>query len=130
MQEVKTVDLAGPALDWAIAQIEGVEVAIAAPQYGTDWRVYKPNHIELSIGDEDYWAERASTGPRDEARQSFAGPTMLIAACRAIVAAKLGNAVQVPKELNLPKQLGECSNAYGVGDQLNQPSVMPSSLEA
>lgn len=43
MQQVKTVDLAGPALDWAIARIEGIEAAIAAPHYGTGWRVYKPN---------------------------------------------------------------------------------------
>jgi hypothetical protein len=124
MQEVKTVDLAGPALDWAIAQIEGVEVAIAAPQYGTGWRVYKPNFggkyspsTDWAFGGPLVEKHRISfvthgTGPDDEDGnepivaltsglnyRALAAKTHLLAACRAIVAAKLGDTVQVPKEL-------------------------------
>jgi hypothetical protein len=40
--EMKTADLIGPALDWAVAQVEAVPVAIASPHYGADWRIYKP----------------------------------------------------------------------------------------
>jgi hypothetical protein len=43
MVKVRTKNLIGAALDWAIAQIEGVAVAVASPQYGSDWRVYKLN---------------------------------------------------------------------------------------
>lgn len=117
MIEMKTVDLTGPALDWAIAQIEGVEVAIAAPHYGTGWRVYKPNFggkyspsTEWAFGgpliakhaigfvghDADNWL--AFSSPADSTHQGI-GPTHLIAACRAIVAAKLGDTLQVPREL-------------------------------
>ena len=41
--QVNTADLTGAALDWMVAQVEAVPVAIAAPHYGTDWRVYKPD---------------------------------------------------------------------------------------
>jgi hypothetical protein len=116
MQEVKTVDLAGPALDWAIAQIESVEVAIAAPQYGTGWRVYKPNfggkyspstdwafggpliqkyRIGLIYAFEEY---EALIGMTDS--QSDAAP--LLAVSRCIVAHVLGDSVQVPAELLTP----------------------------
>jgi hypothetical protein len=118
MIEVSTDKLAGAALDWAIALIEGVTVAIASPQYGTDWRIYKPrfggkyspstdwafggpliqkygchlNHILAT----DSWQANCWDGriPGHAPRE-----TPLIAACLAIVSAKLGDTVQVPKEL-------------------------------
>jgi hypothetical protein len=150
MQEVKTVDLAGPALDWAIAQIEGVEVAIAAPQYGTGWRVYKPNfggkyspstdwavagpliekhqvNLHIPQHSDDCWAAWVTIDSKDYAQGGY---QVLVAVCRAIVAAKWGNTVHAPKELILTKQLGERSSACRVEDQLHQPSIMPSSLEA
>jgi hypothetical protein len=123
MIEVKTSDLAGPALDWAIAQIEGVEVAIAAPQYGTGWRVYKPNFggkyspsTDWAVGGPLIDKYKLDLGAPMEADRfttwsantewghphGHKGETALIAACRAIVAAKLGNTVQVPAELLTP----------------------------
>jgi hypothetical protein len=118
MIEVRTNELAGAALDWAIAQIEGVEVAIYPPQYllgwmvarpypygkyspSTDWAVGGPliqkycchlNHILAT----NCWHAHCWDGriPGPAPRE-----TPLIAACLAIVSAKLGNTVQVPKEL-------------------------------
>lgn len=119
MQEVKTVDLAGPALDWAIAQIEGVEVAIAAPQYGTGWRVYKPNFggkyspsTDWAVGGPLIQKHRITIeGPGHSAgkwRAFMLGSSWIIstssdapleAACRRLVHEQLGDTVKVPKEL-------------------------------
>ncbi|MBH3361343.1 phage protein NinX family protein, partial [Pseudomonas guariconensis] len=38
--EVKTADLTGHALDWAVAQAEGLEVFLVGPQYHVPWRVF------------------------------------------------------------------------------------------
>jgi hypothetical protein len=116
MQEVKTVDLVGPALDWAIAQIEGVEVAIAAPQYLVGWRVARPYphgkyspstdwtmggpliakyRISLIYAFEEYEALIGMTDSRSDAAP-------LVAASRCIVAHVLGDSVQVPAELLTP----------------------------
>ena len=121
MIEVKTSDLAGPALDWAIAQIEGVEVAIAAPQYGTGWRVYKPNFggkyspsTDWAIGGPLIEAKELTVEPsawdwkatcvlwraqQQDAGVYFEHTNLLVAAMRAVAHAKLGETVQVPKEL-------------------------------
>ena len=126
--EVKTADLTGAALDWVVAQVEAVPVAIAAPHYGTDWRVYKPDFGGKYSPSTD-WAvggpliakfqvalipeahdgmEGTEMSERWYADVYYGGgeqyttehcDTVLIAACRAIVATKFGDSVQVPKEL-------------------------------
>ena len=126
--EVKTADLTGAALDWMAAQVEAVSVAIAAPRYGTDWRVYKPDFGGKYSPSTD-WAvggpliakfqvalipeahdgmEGTEMSERWYADVYYGGgeqyttehcDTVLIAACRAIVATKFGDSVQVPKEL-------------------------------
>lgn len=120
--EVKTADLVGHALDWAVAQAEGLEVFLVGPQYNVPWRVfwkkrgqalewdvlYNP-HEDWVLGGKliekyrvgfglysDYFF--AVTG-LDDLPGDAGGSTHLVAACRAIVAAKSGDAVQVPKEL-------------------------------
>lgn len=126
--EVKTADLTGAALDWVVAQVEAVPVAIAAPHYGTDWRVYKPDFggkyspsTDWAIGgpliakfqvalipeahdgmegtemSERWYADVYYDGGEQYTTEHC--NTALIAACRAIVATKFGNSVQVPKEL-------------------------------
>lgn len=119
--EVKTADLTGAALDWMVAQVEAVPVAIAAPHYGTDWRVYKPDFggkyspsTDWAIGGPLIEAWEVTVEPsawdwkrecvlwraqiNDEANY-FEHANPLAAICRAIVAGKLGDIVQVPREL-------------------------------
>ncbi len=38
--EVKTADLAGEALGWAVAKAEGLNPRLEPPQYGNPWRVF------------------------------------------------------------------------------------------
>ena len=114
--EVQTSALAAAALDWAVARVEGIEVAIAEPHYGTDWRIYRPESggkyspsMDWAVGGPLIRSHRMGFGiypdgffacvGLDDLSGSASGPSHLIAACRAIVAAKLGDTVQVPKEL-------------------------------
>lgn len=123
--EVHTPTLSGAALDWAVANVEGRKVEILrGGSYGrpdTLWFVateggqaYAPSKdwvvggplIEMRIEYLESFADRTEWDaccwgsevphPSLYAEQ---GETPLVAACRAIVAAKLGDTVQVPKEL-------------------------------
>lgn len=133
--EMKTAELKGVALDWAVAIVVKGKVyddsddCLCPPEGAVqmnnddstlwlssggfhpenhwmpsaDWAQCGPlletQYIELSIGDEEYWACRTSTSKYDDERVSYAGSSMLIAACRAIVGEKIGQTVSVPKEL-------------------------------
>lgn len=114
MLEVKTADLIGPALDWAVKQAIGAvdepgHIVQFPDWHPTPWMmgVYKPS-TEWDHGGElieryriDLAAQPYSgwTATTDECDSWIAGDTPLIAACRAIVAAKLGDTVQIPEEL-------------------------------
>lgn len=116
MIEVKTAELTGPALDWAVAQVESKSfshiddngILYVAGQGGcdvwspsTDWSQGGPLIAKRKVSiayhngpDCTPMACLSGTHPAFEC-----GETVLIAACRAIVAAKLGGAVQVPAAL-------------------------------
>lgn len=114
MVKVKTSELIGPALDWAVATAEGISIhalcaggfAVNCEDYSpsTDWiqggplieryRVVCDYGRPLSDGESPRWFAQCWSPYAGEY-----GATPLIAACRAIVAAKLGNEVQVPAEL-------------------------------
>jgi hypothetical protein len=112
---MKTSELQGPALDWAVAKCEFPE-----PDYEPqDWLVYitedcmddgwvfKPSTdwsqggpiieregIELFRNNEkNYWFTSKARN------QIGVGPTPLVAAMRAFVASKLGDEIELPKEL-------------------------------
>jgi len=122
--EVNVANLSGEALGWAVGKAEGLDVLLAPPVYGNPWRVFVRYAGEVTTRDvryvpQDSWADGgplidkyqitityhnapdrtplATTSGMHPAFQ--AGETILVAACRAIVAAKLGDTVQVPKEL-------------------------------
>ncbi|MDF2491155.1 MAG: hypothetical protein K0S77_3777 [Pseudomonas sp.] len=123
--EMKTAELSGEALGWAVGMAEGLTLYLDTPIYGNGWRVFVIHRAEATGRYERYapWESWALGGPLIENRmvslhcpQSTddvwagwvitdsgefcqAGNTALIAACRAIVAARLGDTVQVPKEL-------------------------------
>lgn len=120
MIEVKVASLEFGALDWCIAQIECLQVELTPPNYGsgtalvyianteplyrpsTDWgtgghligkyqvNLHSPQHSD------DCWAAWVTIQGKDFAQGGY---QPLAAVCRAIVASKLGDTVQVPKEL-------------------------------
>lgn len=113
--QVNTKELNGVALDWAVAQAEGValvdgciftkdpaeEQVLYSPS--TDWAQGGPiieregMHVDcLRQGSKAVWeAWPYATGTKD----IQVGHTPLIAAMRAFVAHKLGNTVEIPDEL-------------------------------
>lgn len=118
MVEVKTAELIGPALDWAVAKALGYydgEDAYHNPAWMHGGRYIASKHMFCPSAD---WSEG---GPLidnlmrskrwemvqwgdDVAFQSdfggcISGRTPLIAACRTIVADRLGDAVRVPAAL-------------------------------
>ncbi|ERU66888.1 TPA: DUF2591 family protein [Pseudomonas aeruginosa 7D9A] len=114
--EVMTCDLEGPALDWAVAVIEGYDLMkhpfrrAFIPNFGycdyspsTNWNFGGPLITKFLI---EFTVEHARTICSllcDENGMYISdgsyGETHLIAACRAIVRAKLGETVSVPAEL-------------------------------
>lgn len=127
---MKTSELIGPALDWAVAKCEGRTVEIQPAEgplpaywegegnssywYSTDWaqagpiiereRINVLAPIVRRIGAErpiftvDYYRAMIC---RDENELAIhgRGPTPLVAAMRCYVANKLGEEVDIPKEL-------------------------------
>ncbi|CAH0646709.1 MULTISPECIES: DUF2591 domain-containing protein [Pseudomonas] len=123
--EVKAADLVGEALGWAVGMAEGLELELEPPHYNTSWRVFARHRYTVTeqakrfnpwedwaVGgpllqkhnvslhcpqkDWDYWAAWITENGKDVAQGA---DFPLPAACRAIVAHKLGDTVQVPKEL-------------------------------
>jgi hypothetical protein len=106
---MKTSELQGAALDWAVAIAEGDELAaknIEHPHHAkfypkispsTDWAIAGPiiERERISIASIDpHW--QASVAPDYE---GVDGPTPLVAAMRCYVASKLGDTVDIPEEL-------------------------------
>jgi hypothetical protein len=100
--KIKTSDLTGAALDWAVAKCEGYDHEVTSSEWGmwgwaTDWAQGGPL-IErecITVGPNPF-------GPAFAANLSDLdtyGPTPLIAAMRCYVASQLGDEVEIPKEL-------------------------------
>ena len=107
---MKTSDLIGPALDWAVAKCEGEKpfksgigwiipstgTRCGATGYSVAWEqggpIIEREGIDLTKLCPGTW--RAFLVPN-----WYNGPTLLIAAMRCYVASKLGDEVEVPKEL-------------------------------
>lgn len=122
--EVKTQDLSGAALDWAVARAEGLKAAVfpSSPHYvyidgsGFGCGPYHPHEywaqgglllskylIDITVERKDlffaYVCDDCGMPATSGEVYGCFGPTHLIAACRAIVASVLGETVSVPKEL-------------------------------
>ena len=119
--KIKTSELIGLALDWAVAKCAGVAVKYKDPMLpagifkvigeswykkhvkyspSTDWDVGGPIIEKHAIGVAQY-------GPNDTWKAAIGitpygcayGPTPLVAAMRTFVASKMGDEVEIPEEL-------------------------------
>jgi hypothetical protein len=94
---MKTAKLTGAALDWAVANCEGL---IKGLEHGyapsSNWAqggvIIERERIEIEHDGFEWWA-------RIQADDDFNGATLLVAAMRCYVASKLGDEVEVPDEL-------------------------------
>ena len=98
---MKTNELKGAALDWAVW----------AAQYGKDFHGFKSDRDRYSTD----WAQGGPIMERERIATAWhitrwvawrgvvehPGPTPLIAAMRCYVAAKLGDDIEIPEELNV-----------------------------
>ena len=108
---MKTSELTGVALDWAVAKCEGAYLA----GYAVDWRNNRAKKYSTnwSLGGPIIERERIHIRP-NQSNNGFKafviirphglshrcdGPTPLIAAIRCYVASKLGDEVEIPEEL-------------------------------
>jgi hypothetical protein len=119
MAKVKTGELTGPALDWAVQEIEyrrmvaeGEHVkqwalddhraGASINHYSTDW-LWGGSILEREQISVDFDADPECGGPcAASTRDShcyWVGPTPLIAAMRCFCCSKLGDEVEVPDEL-------------------------------
>jgi len=96
---MKTSELSGAALDWAVAQCEGFDNGDWLPDYSTDWAAGGPiierEGIAVWQFDDVTWRAMG----KDTVPDPLEGATPLIAAMRCYVASKLGDEVQIPEEL-------------------------------
>jgi hypothetical protein len=108
---MKTNELSGAQLDWAVARAEGQEVEfedgeLCLPSsYYKDGDPYKPSE-DWAQGGPIIQRERIRLDPRgvwvaghDSSNDEYLGATPLIAAMRCYVASKLGEEVEIPEEL-------------------------------
>lgn len=117
--KIKTRELTGAALDWAVCKAEGDELAalnIEYPNQAKHYPTISPSTIwtqggpiiereEIGISrrapclEGEEWEARGSVTAKGAGYRWAKGPTPLIAAMRVFVASKLGDEVEVSAEL-------------------------------
>jgi len=100
--KVKTSELQGAALDWAVNQIEECCDDPHTPFFSTNWAQGGPIIEQEKIGivpdtnDANIWIGSVY---EPEWRFNRTGPTPLVAAMRCYISSKLGDEIEVPDEL-------------------------------
>lgn len=114
--KIKTNELSGRALDWAVAKCEnrdllniygGTQMAFC-PHYSADWfdggQIIERERICIYFTDDGEYSAaaiwKAAFGGGQLIAKSNKCQTPLIAAMRCYVASKLGDEVEVPEELS------------------------------
>lgn len=139
---MKTSELIGPALDWAVAKCEGLE-SYASAYLVDDELVYLDEASESTWEPSIYWGQGGPIIEREKISVQWdprvnewvavagheviigLGPTPLIAAMRCYVASRLGDEIEIPEELimsanewrNLPT-LANVAAAQAAGDEI------------
>jgi hypothetical protein len=109
---MKTSELSGAALDWAVSKCEGFtweQGDLDAGEYGpgfkpsTDWAHGGPiiEREEICVGTSHIAPWMACLDDGMEVRNRERGDTLLIAAMRCYVSSKLGDEVELPEELEV-----------------------------
>ena len=103
---MRTAELTGQALDWAVAQAEGQDywqpdIGPSEPDYSTRWDIGGPiiEREEMTVSCNWQRPYAIKLLPEEKRVVQGNGPTPLIAAMRCYVAYKLGEEVDVPEEL-------------------------------
>ena len=108
---MKVSELIGPALDWAVAKCAGRALhrsksgrwMTANYEPSADWAqggpIIEREVISLIHPKYDCWTAHCYDKTVDDESYTLDGPTPLIAAMRCYVASKLGDEIEVPKEL-------------------------------
>ena len=107
---MKTSELTGAALNWAVAKGEGTEHLFAGHEvgrlhYSTDWSQGGPVIEREGVGlwmyqwNEQGESEKGWYAEDKDGDYVRTGPTPLIAAMRCYVASKLGDEVEIPEGL-------------------------------
>ena len=104
--KMKTSQLTGAALDWAVAQCEYVDVRYGVddncPEYSTNWAqasaIIERENISITSTTFDWW--ECAEGWYAHIGERYAhGDTPLISAMRCYVASVMGDEIYVPEEL-------------------------------
>ena len=109
---IKTSELTGAALDWAVAKCEGAingnDLDIGFILEGgyspsTDWAqggpIIEREKICVDVGHDGVWLACIRQNYGDLGEHMHASGSPLIAAMRCFVASKLGDEVEIPEEL-------------------------------
>jgi hypothetical protein len=103
--KIKTSELSGVALDWAVAKCEDTLLDSTLYEYSIDWAWGGPiieresiGLIETEVGSGEWEACKWLSADK-HIPLIKSGPTPLIAAMRCYVASRLGDEVNVPDEL-------------------------------
>ena len=111
--KIKTSELIGPALDWAVANCEGYNQLCENTHrlnnslYSSDWKPAGPIIEREEIGVSrrapcfkgEEWEARGSITAKGAGYRWAKGPTPLVAAMRCYVASRLGDEVEISEEL-------------------------------
>jgi hypothetical protein len=112
--KVKTEDLTGPALDWAVAKCaewpmdvwyDEDELPMIRDDEVPEWKpsaswaqggpIIEQEKFKLHCGDNNIWWSATNQNPH----RPVSGPTPLIAAMRCYVRTEMGDEIEVPDEL-------------------------------
>lgn len=111
---VRTQELIGPPLDWAVAKCEGRDIRPGRwrGKFSSNGGIWQPStdwqqggliidHQDITVGPWDTSPARAIKGHDHDYAPTYTmvGPTKLIAAMRCYVAFVLGDEVQIPEDL-------------------------------